>query len=329
MKPYRFFAAGPLLGIVLGSCGSSNAQQTTQEQAPAIRVTVDRVNVGVIVTGDDGNFVDGLRREDFRVFDNKVEQPIADFLSVTEPAQILLFIESGPAIAFLGAEHIRAAEKLLRGLSPEDRVAIAGYSKEPELLLDFTTDKPATRLALENLNFMLGFGDLNLSLSLAAATDWLGTVRGKKSIVVLSTGIDTSPAGKWLAIQQELETSDVRILAISMSGDFRKPVKHKVLSREEKQERAFVKQGFAAGDRSLLELSRLTGGRVYFPKNQKDFDRAYGEIAQLIRHEYSIAFVPAHDGKMHTITVKVKGFWRRVDHRQAYLARGAAAERAP
>jgi Ca-activated chloride channel homolog len=326
MKPHVFLTAGPLLGILLGSCGIANGQQTSQEQAPAIRVTVDRVNVGVIVTGADGNFVDGLRREDFRVFDNELEQPITDFLSVTEPAQILLFIESGPAVAFLGAEHIRAAEKLLRGLSPEDRVAIACYSKQPELLLDFTADKPATRLALENLNFMLGFGDLNLSLSLASVIDWLDTVRGKKSIVVLSTGIDTSPAGKWQAIQQELETSDVRILAVSMSGDFRKPVKHRVLSREEKQERAFVKQGFAAGDRSLRELSRLTGGRVYLPKNQKDFDRAYAEIAQLIRHEYSLAFAPARDGKMHTITVKAKGFWRRVDHRQAYLARAATPE---
>src|SRR5216110_1846098 len=71
------------------------------------------------------------------------------------------------------------------------------------------------------------------------------TLRGKKTIVVLSTGVDTSPAEKWQAIQQKLETSDVRILAVSLSGDFRKPIKHKVLSRQEKEDRAFVKQGFA------------------------------------------------------------------------------------
>ena len=321
MKTYHFRAAALFLAVVPGSCPSANAQQTSQEQAPTIRVAVDRVNVGVIVTGRDRNFVDGLRRENFRVFDNGVEQPITDFLTVTEPAQVLLFIESGPAVLFLGAEHIRATEKLLSGLSADDRVAIAGYSKEPELLLDFTADKPATRLALQNLNFMMGFAQLNLSLSLASAVDWLAASPGKKSIVVLSTGIDSSPAGKWQAIQQKLATSDVRILAVSLSGDLRKPMKHRVLSREEKEERAFVKQGFAAGDRSLHELSRLTGGRVYFPKNRKDFDRAYSEIAQLIRHEYSIAFVPPlHDGKIHSITVKVKGSGRKVDHRQAYLA---------
>jgi len=64
-----------------------------------------------------------------------------------------------------------------------------------------------------------------------------------------------------------------------------------------------------------------TGGRVYLPRNEKEFDRAYSEIAQLVRHEYSIAFSPpSNDGQLHTIQVKVKRFWCRVDHRQAYFA---------
>jgi Ca-activated chloride channel homolog len=321
-----FLLISIVLLVVLGDRLSEAAWQNPQGQAPTIRVTVDRVNVGLIVTGSDGNFVDGLRREDFRLFDNGVEQPITDFLSVTEPAQVLLLIESGPAVVFLGKNHLHAADKLLDNLSTDDRVAVASYSKDPDLLLDFTTDKATTRYALENLNFMLGFTDLNLSSSLASAIDWLNRVRGKKSVVVLSTGVDTSPAGKWQAIQQKLETSDVRVLAVSLSGDFRKPIKRRVLSREEKENRALVNEGFAAADESLRELSRITGGRAYFPENQRDFDRTYAEIAQLIRHEYSIAFLPpARDGQLHTITVKVKGFERRVDHRQAYLAPAPAA----
>ena len=164
-------AAAFILSVALTSCPGANAQSNAQEQAPTIRVNVDRVNVGVIVTNRDGNFVDGLRREDFRVFDNGVEQPITDFLSVTEPAQVLLFIESGPAVVFLGRDHLRAADKLLSNLSSGDRMAIASYSKDPELLLDFTADKVAARFALDNLNFMLGFGELNLSSGVASAID--------------------------------------------------------------------------------------------------------------------------------------------------------------
>jgi VWFA-related protein len=121
--------------------------------------------------------------------------------------------------------------------------------------------------------------------------------------------------------QQKLEASDVRVLAVSLSGDFHKPPKHRKLSPRERSDRAFVKRGFAAADQSLHQLSEATGGRVYVPKNQKEFDRAYAEIAQLVRHEYSLAFTPpSHDGQLHSITVKVKGFGRHVDHRQAYLA---------
>src|SRR5690349_12205116 len=145
-------AAAFILTVALSFCLGADAQSNAQQREPAIRVTVDRVNVGVIVTNRDGNFVDGLGRGDFRVFDNGVEQPITDFLSVTEPAQVLLFIESGPAVVFLGRDHVRAADKLLSNLSSGDRMAIASYSKVPELLLDFTANKSAARFSLENLN---------------------------------------------------------------------------------------------------------------------------------------------------------------------------------
>lgn len=330
MKPHSPLLPAWVPAVVLGCCAGVAAQENQQEQAPKIQVTVDRVNVGVIVTGRGGHFVDGLGREDFRIFDNGAEQPITDFLSVTEPAEVLLFIESGPAVVFLGRDHLHAAVQLVDNLASDDRVAIAGYSKDTELLLDFTTDKMATRFALQNLNFMVGFAELDLSANLASAIDWLGARGGKKTIVVLSTGVDSTPAGQWEAIRQKLETSDVRILAVSLSGDFRKPTGHRVLTREEKKDRALLKQGFAAADQSLRELTRLTGGRVYFPKTQQDFNRAYAEIAQLIRHEYSLAFVPpVHDGQVHEITVQVRGFGRRADHRQAYLAPPPVPQAAP
>jgi VWFA-related protein len=139
--------------------------------------------------------------------------------------------------------------------------------------------------------------------------------------VVLTTGLDTSAAEKSEAIQRKLKTSDLRILAVSLSGDFREPGKFKKLSPKEAADRAEVKKGFAQADQALHELSEATGGRVYFPTNEEGFDRAYAEIAQLVRHEYSLAFTPlAHDGQVHSITVKVKGTGLRVDHRQAYLA---------
>ena len=293
----------------------------SQEPAPPIRITVNRVNVGVTVTDSAGHFIEGLRRDDFQIFDNGVEQPITDFLSIEEPAQLLLLIESGPAVYFLGQSHFRAADTLLTSISPADRVAIAAYSNAPQLILGFTPNKAAARYALQNLNFNLGFADLNLSASVAAMLDWMAPLPGKKTIVLLSTGVDTSPPETSQIVQQKLQTSDVRILAVSLSGDFRKPVKGKKRTTPNTAERESVNEGFRKADESLQQLSAATGGRVYFPQNADEFNRAYAEIAQLIRHEYSLAFAPpAADGQLHSLKVKTKNLSYQVNHRQAYLA---------
>ncbi len=321
MKCTRRLAVTLIFPALLYVCCLTAAQEEPQKQNQAIRVSVERVNVGVIVTDHNGHFVEGLHREDFRVFDNGIEQPLNGFTAIEEPAQVLFLIEAGPAVHLLGNNHVRASDMLLNNLSPDDRVAIASYSRSPELLLDFTADKPTARLALQTLNFTLGFADLNLSSSLASAIDWLAPFPGKKTVVVLSTGVDTSPPEKWQVIQQKLKTSDVRILAVSLSGDLRKYPKWRKLSPQEREDRAWVKQGFAQADRALHELSLATGGRVYLPRNEKEFQHAYSEIAQLVRHEYSIAFSPpSNDGQIHSIQVKVKRLRCRVDHRQAYVA---------
>jgi Ca-activated chloride channel homolog len=307
---------------------SAHAQQPSEP----IRVSVDRVNVGVIVTDSRGNFMGGLRREDFRIFDDGVEQPLTDFAAIEEPAQVLMMVEAGPAVYFLEASHLQAAHALLDGLSAGDRVAIVKYDEAPQPLLNFTPDKPAAAAALSNLRFNLGFGMLNLSQSLSTVLDWLARVQGKKTIVLLSTGFDTSPPNKSESLLTRLKTADVRILAVSLSGELRNPPpspKHKNKAPSEKS--AVAEQGFADADHLLTVLTQATGGRVYFPKNAKDFSGAYAEIAQLVRHEYSLAFAPpAHDGKLHAIEVRVSAASGaspstpvpayRVDYRRAYLA---------
>ena len=305
-----------LLFVISSGLQTTPAQQTSEP----IRVNVDRVNVGVIVTDSHGNFVQGLRREDFHIFDNGVEQPLTDFAAIDEPAHVVLLIESGPAVLFLGANHVRAGQVFLKDLAPNDRVAIVTYSNEPKLIQDFSSKGEAWD-ALQNLAFMAGFGQLNLFSSLSKTIDWLSPLPGKKTIVLLSTGVDTSSTPSWRDIQNKLETSDIRVLAVCLSGEFRKPAKVKKLSPQARSDRAFVKQVFIEADRELKEISQLTGGRAYFPQNAKEFDRAYAEVAQLIRHEYSLGFALAsHDGALHPIQVKGKHSSYRIDHRQAYLA---------
>ena len=294
-----------------------------------IRISVDRVNVGVLVTDSSGKFAEGLQRENFHIFDNGVEQPITDFLNVEEPAQALVLIEAGPAVYLLEGSHLRAAQQFLSGLSPDDRVAVVKYADAPQGLVDFTTNKQSVAAAFDDLGFNLGFGSLNLSASLSKVLDWLTSVRGKKTIVLLSTGVDTSSTKQIQDLLNRLQTSDVRILAVSLTGDLRNPPPAATKKKSPSPKVAFTSQQFAEADMLLRQIAQTTGGQAYFPANSNELPTVFAHIAQIVRHEFSLAFIPpAHDGAIHSLEVRVAtesgqsaaAPAYRVDCRRAYLA---------
>jgi Ca-activated chloride channel family protein len=308
------------------------AQENCYPSPNAIVTCVNMVAVGVTVTGPDGRFIDGLRSEDFTILDNGVEQQLAYF-AVDHPTQVLLLIEAGPAVYLLEGGHLRAASGLLAGLSAEDEVAVARYAERPEIVSAFNTNKNVAAAALENLNFNLGFAELNLSASMAKVLDWLNKTSGAKTIVLLSSGVDTSPAAVTAGLVQRLRVGDVRVLAVSLAGELRGPttVDKKKKTAAPTDAQRLVAEQFAVADQELRELAAVTGGRAYFPTNGKEFAAAYAEIAQIVRHEYVLGFVVATlDGKAHAIDVRVSldGQQKtgvRVDHRQGYMSRRAEA----
>jgi Ca-activated chloride channel homolog len=298
------------------------------QRSEPIRVSVDRVNVGVLVTDPSGKFAAGLQRQNFHIFDNGVEQPITDFLDVEQSAQALVLIEAGPAVYLLEGSHLRAAQEFLNGLSPDDRVAVVKYADAPQGLIDFTANKQSVAAAFDELGFNLGFGSLNLSASLSKVLDWLTSVHGKKTIVLLSTGVDTSATKQIQDLLNRLRTSEVRILAVSLIGDLRNP-RPASKKKSPAPKTALTSQQFAEADMLLRQIAQTAGGQAYFPANSNELPAIFAQIAQIVRHEFSLAFVPpAHDGAMHTLEVRVKsesaqpagGSVYRVDCRRAYIA---------
>lgn len=328
-------AAGFVAGAAVLLTPCLRAQEPVQGQ-PNIRVTVDRVNVGVVVTDSHGQFVQGLQRTDFRIFDDGVEQPITDFLNIDEPAQVFLLVEAGPAVYFLQGGHLQAVQTLLDGLSGGDRVAIARYDDRASLVLDFIGDKRVAAGMLDQLHFNLGFGQLNLASSLLTALDWLARVPGKKSIVLLTTGLDTSPADVLQNLLTRLKTTDVRVLSVSLIEQAResrppesKSSKRSVTPDEKAQ---FVAEGLTQAHQELTAIAEANASRAYFPASANDFAQTFAEISQVIRHEYSLGFSPPiQDARVHSIEVAVRRFRiapsdasgdaaYRVYHRKAYLA---------
>lgn len=299
---------------------SFSAGQGQEQQAPTIRVEVSRVNVGVVATDKTGKFLEGLKQSDFHLFDNGVEQPITGFLANDDPAQVVLMLECGPSVYLFGAASIQKADALIASLAPQDRVAIVCYSSNAEVQYELSDNKAEARLALRSINFYLGSAELNLSRSLLAVFDWLGKIPGKKSVVLIGSGVDSAPPDDAAAFNNRILASEIRVLAVATSNLLAQLPKHRKRSKEQRESLAKLAPMLQAGEDTLRTLAASTGGRLYSPNSAKDFDKTYFEIAQIVRHEYSLAFMPqSFDGKLHSLSVTTKHA-ARLDHRQAYLA---------
>lgn len=283
-------------------------------QAP-IQAKTELVRVDVSVLDKGRNFVGGLGQKDFRILDGGVVQPIVYFSPVDTPAQVLVLVETSPAVYLIHNEHLIAAYALLDGLAAEDQVALVTYDQAPHAILGFTPDKSALTAALGQIQYTLGTAQLNFFDSISGVVDWLSPVQGKKALVILSTGLDSSPPARLEALAQKLRADDVVIFPVALGGSLRqasgkkkKPPKNARNPDTQMQESS---QGldnplsFAKADAALLSLAKITGGRAYFPASAKEFAPIYREIAAALRHEYVLGIIPAQDGRFHSLTVQV------------------------
>ena len=285
------------------------SQQASPPVIPAppqskLKVSVDLVKADVSIADRRGNFVEGLQKENFRVFDDGAERPITFFASTDAPAQILVLVEASPAVFLIHRQHLEAAYALLSGLAPDDEVALVSYADQPRLVLPFTADKSSLAQSLLAIQYQIGSAQLNFYDSVGACIDWLNPLPGKKALLLLTTGLDSSPSGHWESLTDRVRGSDVTIFGVALGGSFRTyDAGPSVIPGATSN--SVPGLSFRAADRALQSLADLTGGQAFFPKSDKKFDSIYRRIAAALRHQYVLGFVPAHDGKFHTLKFEV------------------------
>jgi Ca-activated chloride channel homolog len=290
------------------------AQQSASPQTP-LESSTQVVKIDVSVLDQKGEFVSALTGHDFRVLDSGVEQPIVFFAPVEAPAQVLVMLEVSPAVYLIQNEHIAAAYALLDGLAPDDQVALVTYDVTPHGVLGFTADKSALLASLSGVQYTIGMGDLNLYDSISAVLDWLSSSTGKKALVLLSTGLDSSPPSNWDALVRKVRSKDVVIFPVALGGSLRAAPNRKAKSKKKPSDadttqetdapRVDSSRTFAQADAALLSLASITGGRAFFPQSANDFVPTYRQIASALRHEYVLGIAPAQDGLFHSLTVEV------------------------
>ena len=304
-----FGVAWRLLAALLLATATASVAVAQNDAGPTqqpLRTTADLVKLDVSVLDRHGNFIGGLSQGQFHVLDSGSEQPIVGFAPVEAPAQVLVMVETSPAVYLIRNEHVTAAYALLEGLAPDDAVALVAYDQTPRGLLNFTPDKSQLQSALGKLQYTIGMGQLYFYDSLSAILDWLAPMPGKRAVVLLTTGLDSSPPERWDALVRKLRSSDVVVFSVGLGRSLMQKPTDKSKPKQKAAPATGGTDEFERADRALSALATMTGGRAYFPRSAKEFVLIYHEIASALRHQYILGIAPARDGQLHLLVVKVR-----------------------
>ena len=145
----------------------------------SIKVNVPLVNVDVMVTTKSGQFIPGLKKENFRLFEDGAQQQISSFNVTKAPITAVLLVEFGATRYSFMINALQASYAFANTLTKDDWVAVSYYDMQPHILVDFTQDKRAVYGALNQLR-MPGFSETNLFDALYDTLDRLDRVEGRK-----------------------------------------------------------------------------------------------------------------------------------------------------
>jgi VWFA-related protein len=271
----------------------------------SIKVDVPLVNLDVLVTTKDGQFVPGLKKENFKVLEDGNPQAISNFNQSAAPITAVMLIEYASTNLNYMYEALNASYNFASTLKPEDWIAVVSYDMKPQILTDFTQDKRAVMGALNMLRIP-GFSERNLFDALYDTIDRIETIEGRKYIILISTGRDTfSKLNLDQIIKKLKNTQNVTIYAVSIGRAYR--------------ERIDAMMGGAGGimttdwlqaDNQLNTFAHITGGRAYFPRFEGELPEIFHDVGTDIRNQYTIAYHPTNsklDGTYRKLKVELVG----------------------
>jgi VWFA-related protein len=287
------------------------AQSKDKQQAPAepseapgfsISVTVPVVSVDVILTDNNGNYLTGMKKENFRVTEDNVTQTITNFAPSEAPITIVMLLEfSKLGYNFFASNAIRWSAVFLNNLKPKDWVALETFNMRPNIEVDFTHNRDQVIDGLRQLVFP-PFSESNIFDAIADVLDRIKDVKGKKSVLVLASGIDTFSKMNLDQIMKRVKETDATIFTVGVGEQY---FLYAEASRSLGQGGSLV---YAQAQNQLRTFSAMTGGRSWFPRFDGEIPDIMQDVAASLRNQYSLAYSPSNnalDGKYRKIKVEL------------------------
>jgi VWFA-related protein len=276
----------------------------------SLHVDAPLVNLDVLVTTKDGQFIPGLKADNFKVYEDGVEQKVTNFGQNSEaPITAVLLIEFASTNYQFMVEALNASYAFANTLKKNDWVAVISYDMKPQILSDFTQDKGAVFAALNTLR-MPGFSETNMFDALFDTLDRIDRLEGKKYIILVTTGIDTfSKLNLDQTIKKVKSTKDVTIYPISVGFVVREYCETHPCGYTHGMGIPVSNMDYLQGDNEMRTFASLTGGRAYFPRFQGELNGIFHDIGADLRNQYSMTYHPSNtklDGTYRKIKVELK-----------------------
>jgi VWFA-related protein len=275
----------------------------------SLKVNVPLVNVDVLVTTKDGQFVPGLKQANFRITEDGVPQTVSKFSVSEAPVTAVLLIEFASTNYWFVRDALEASYSFANTLRKDDWVAVTYYDMQPHILVDFTQDKKAVFGALNQMRIP-GFIETNLFDALYDTLDRLDRVEGKKYVILVTTGVDTFSKLTLDKITKKIkDTKDVTVFPISIGWALREYCEtHGCTGQSHGMGIPIGRMDYLQADNEMRTFAGLTGGRAYFPRFQAEFPEIFRDIGDDIRRAYSLAYSPTNnklDGTYRKLKVQV------------------------
>lgn len=276
-----------LIGFPTPEEGIPSGQPDTGEYR--ISVNAGLVVLPIFVTDQKGKSVSGLESNSFHVFDDGRPQQISLFESEDVPVTVGLVIDNSGSMRNKLPEVIAASEEFAKSSNPRDEMFVVNFNQTVSMGLPegvpFTSD----------INQLLGAvsknraaGNTALYDGLAVALDHLkaGTA-SRKALIVISDGGDNSSQLSLQRLLTRAQASNAQIYTLGVFDDV-----------------------FAGKDMGVLKrLAKVTGGKAYFPDSPRQITGICQQIAQDLRHQYTIGYHPSdtnRGGNYHSVRVTAR-----------------------
>jgi VWFA-related protein len=232
-----------------------------------LRVTTNLVTVPVSVRGQDGSYLFDLRREDFRIFEDGVEQEIAHFNSVEQPFSVVLLVDTSSSTEPNLGDIKEAANAFIGQLRQKDTVLPVTFDGQVRPLLSKgTSSRTILRDAVDRVRTDTGNNGTKLYDAVDYAYQVLRRISGRKAIILFTDGDDTWSKATMRSTLCDTTELDALIYPIHY--------------------------GSSPSTNYLRALAGETGGRFYQADNVEMIKQSFAAVAEELRRQYSIGYYP-------------------------------------